>query len=666
MSDDSELLAEFLAEGRENLARLETELLSFEGNGGSPEMLAATFRTAHTIKGNAGFFGFSRLQELMHAAENLLSRMRDGELVLTSPIVSLLLDCVDAATSLFAAIEASGTEGDGDHSALTSALAGVKGDAPVAVAAKAEHVETGPTKLDTAVRVDTAVLDRLVTLAGELVLVRNQLLQRSAGLDPQLARVVQRLDAVTSQMQEGVMLTRMQPVGSALAKLPRVVRDLAAELGKQVKLEITGEDTALDRAVVEAIRDPLTHLVRNAIDHGVETPDKRRAAGKDVQGTLAITASHAGGSVAIEIRDDGAGIDPQRIRARAVERGLIAPDARMTDTELTQLIFAPGFSTAEKVTSVSGRGVGMDVVRTNIEAIGGSVQISGAKGEGTVILLKIPLTLAIMPVLLVGAGDQRYAIPEAVLVEILRIDPDEGKLGIEYVHGAPVYRRAGELIPLVELAEALAGFATHAVATPALVAVVSVDGAKLGLVVDDLFDSEEIVVTPLAAPISVSCFGGATILGDGRVALIVDVARLAQGLGVKAKARAATVAVAESAAPSLLVVIGRERRYAIPLGEVSRLAHVATSAIERAGRREVIQYDGRLLPLLRLGDPTSDRATVVVHRDRIGLVVESIVDVFDGDLAIDEATAMPGVRGSMVIYGQSTDVVDVAALVEAS
>ena len=721
LSDDADLLREFLVESRENLDRLENELMSYEGQATSGDMLAAVFRSMHTVKGTAGFFGFDHLQHVTHIAENLLGVIRDGALAMTVPIASCLLDVVDAARSILNTIEATGAEGPHDHSTLLVQLAGFHaaadiveeaGDvaegveeeeeapapdadaappapallpvavapAPVAVAAAEVPVAAAEVPVEAAqavrvestVRVDTSVLDRLMDLAGELVLARNQLLQIATGsADSRLVRVAQRLDTVTSDLQGGVMRTRMQPIGNAWSKLPRVVRDLSGELGKKIRLQLEGQDTALDRTILEAIKDPLTHLVRNACDHGIEGTAQRVAAGKDPEGTLTLSASHGGGHVAVEITDDGGGIDPARVRRRAIERGLVTAEraARLTETEVVNLIFAAGFSTAEKVTSVSGRGVGMDVVKTNVEAIGGTVTVRSRFGEGTTIRIDIPLTLAIIPALLVSAGGQRYAIPEGALVEILRIDPEPGEIGVEYIHGAPVYRRRGELIPLAVVHDLLSGRSIGPVQLPAYVAVVAADGRKLGLVVDDLHDSEEIVVKPLARQVhDIPLYAGATILGDGRVSLILDIRGLADAMGLSTRRSSPARqddAPMVSSRRALLIVKSRDRRLALPLGEVSRLEEFAASAVERAGGFEVVQYRNGLLPVLRLGDGLFERVTVVVHsgggRD-IGLLVDGIVDVIDVEHSIDTSTATTGVRGSTVIFGHVTDIIDVAAL----
>ncbi|HEY6034365.1 MAG TPA: chemotaxis protein CheA, partial [Kofleriaceae bacterium] len=411
MGADEEILQEFLIEGRENLDRLERELVGFEQQGATEQSISAIFRTVHTIKGTASFFGFERLQSLAHVAETLLAKIRDGELPLTTEIVSVQLAFVDGCRLMFDWVEQTGTDGDDDHLALKERLEGLASAEPTSAAPPVQVVAPDPTSLamlpdservETTIRVDVHVLDKLMDLAGELVLARNQLLKlAAASRDTSLVGSTQRLDLITSELQDQVMKTRMQPIGSVWNKLPRVVRDLSGELGKQVRLELDGKDTGLDRSVLEAIKDPLTHIIRNAIDHGIEIPDVRLASGKPAEGLLRLRAIHEGGHVLVEIADDGAGIDPERVVAKALERNVITLEraARLTIEEAQALVFAPGFSTAETITNISGRGVGMDVVKTNIERIGGAVQIQSAAGSGTTIRLKIPLTLAIIPAL---------------------------------------------------------------------------------------------------------------------------------------------------------------------------------------------------------------------------------------------------------------------------
>ncbi|HEY0253052.1 MAG TPA: chemotaxis protein CheA, partial [Kofleriaceae bacterium] len=639
-SADEDILQEFLVEGRENLDRLERELVAFEKDGASDQSISALFRTVHTVKGTAGFFGFERLQSLAHVAENLLSKVRDGLLALSKEIVSALLAVVDGCRMMMDWVEQTGTDGDDDYpglkaklEALTATAADDPDDvaeptpapapepvvaAPVAaapvvvaevvaapepVAAPKAAPPAHADRADTTVRVDVSLLDKLMDLAGELVLARNQLLKLSAlGRDTATAQATQRLDQITSELQDSVMKTRMQPIGTVWAKLPRVVRDLAGELGKQIRLEMEGEDTGLDRSILEAMKDPLTHIVRNACDHGVESPKKRIEKGKMGEGLLRLRASHEGGHVMIEIADDGAGIDPDRVKAKALERGIITPDraAKMTTSEAQALVFAPGFSTAEKITNVSGRGVGMDVVKTNIERIGGTVEIESVFGQGTTLRIKIPLTLAIIPALIVTAGTERYAVPQNGVLELVRIDAAAGKR-VELVGGEPVYRLRGELLPLVYLANVLGGPPSGST-----IVVLHNEGRPFGLVVDSVQDTEEIVVKPTGKRLKeLTTYSGATILGDGRVALIVDVRGIATKARLGFSKRSEVVRqIEQDIDPNrfLIVQLTDDRRVAVVLDDVARLEEFKASELERAAGIEVMQYRSRMLPLVRLGD----------------------------------------------------------------
>src|SRR5271165_3795881 len=390
------------------------------------------------------------------------------------------------------------------------------------------------------IRVGVNVLDKLMTLVGELVLARNQLLQISNTVeDASLQAVSQRMNLIATELQEQVMKTRMQPIGNIWGQFPRTVRDVALGCGKEVGIEMEGKETELDKTIIEAIKDPLTHLVRSSVDHGIELPEARVKAGKARVGRLILRAFHEGGQVNIEISDDGAGLSSDRIRKKAIERGVITAEqaARMTEREIFNLIFLPGFSTAEKVTNVSGRGVGMDVVKTNVEKIGGTVDVQSTLGRGTTVRVKIPLTLAIIPALVVTCGGDRYAIPQVSLLELVRVESDQAGKGIELVHGAPVYRLRGQLLPLVYLSRELK-LATDA-RPPAEregavnIVVLQADGRQFGLVVDEINDTEEIVVKPLRKQLkTVKVFAGSSIMGDGRVALILDVLGLAQRAGV--------------------------------------------------------------------------------------------------------------------------------------
>jgi two-component system chemotaxis sensor kinase CheA len=640
---DDEVTHEFLVESHENLDRLEHELLAFEQAGQSVDSI---FRVIHTIKGTAGFLGFARLQQLTHVAETLLDAVRDGALVLGSPGVSALLDVVDACRLMLAAVKAHGHDDAGDHSALIATLEALHGGAAAVVATPtAPHVEQTPAP-ETTVRVDVELLDKLMDLAGELVLARNQLLQLTA----ERSDVAQRIDHITSELQDHVMRTRMQPIGGIWSKLPRVVRDLAGELGKQVRLELDGSETGLDRSIIEAIKDPLTHIVRNAIDHGIERPDVRALAGKPVEGTLRLRASHEGGHVMLEITDDGAGIDPARVRAKALERGVVGVEraAQMTDAEVVELVFEPGFSTADTITNISGRGVGMDVVKHNIERIGGVVAIDSRRGAGTTMRIKLPLTLAIVPALIVDANGERYAVAQVGVRELVRIDRT-----VESIHGAPMYRLRGNLLPLVYLDEVLGGVTR----TGTTIVVLQNEGRAFGLVVDAVHDTEEIVVKPVGQRLrDVPTYAGATILGDGRIALILDVRGIAARAGVgDVKHDKPRPAVARAPRDRCLVVeAGAGRRVAVALDRVIRIEPFDARAVELAAGIEVVQRGARVLPLLRLG---SDARHVVVYAGarELGLVVGDIVDIF-------ERADVASWNGAEVIDGRVTDVADVDAL----
>lgn len=692
MSDMDEIVREFLVESHEGLDRLDRDLVALEQRPGDGELLAAVFRCIHTIKGTCGFLGFTKLESVSHVGESLLSLLRDGRLHLTPEITSALLRLVDAVRQILASIEASGTEGGADYTPLVDLLGGLAspGEEAAAPAVAAEVVPFAPDAPGSAVsenniRVDVGLLDKLMNLVGELVLVRNQILQLgTTSDDPAVHASSQRLNLITTELQEGVMKTRMQPIGNIWSKLPRVVRDLSVACGKQVRVEMEGRETELDKTIVEAIKDPLTHIVRNSVDHGIESPDTRLAAGKAPEGRLSLRAYHEGGQVNIEISDDGAGIRLERVRQKAVERGIVTPDqcARMADGEALGLIFAPGFSTAEQVTNVSGRGVGMDVVRTNIEKIGGTVEIHSVPGQGTTLKIRIPLTLAIIPALIVTSGGDRFAIPQASLLELVRLDGDEARDGIEMVCDAPVYRLRGNLLPLVYLNRQLALCDEGSPPDVVNIVVLQADNRNVGLVVDQINDTEEIVVKPLGKHLKgISALAGATIMGDGRVALILDVPGLAQHAGIRAgtKGRVETGIAPSAPEPGgarqtlLLFGLGESRRMAIPLSIVSRLEEFALSVVEHADQGEVVQYRGEILPLVRLSallgaghTAERDPMQVVVYSDgvrSVGLVVDHILDIVEETLSVQRGGGRGAVYGSAVIQQRVTDLLDVEAIV---
>ncbi|HYC23706.1 MAG TPA: chemotaxis protein CheA [Candidatus Bathyarchaeia archaeon] len=549
---------------------------------------------------------------------------------------------------------------------------------------------------DHTVRVDVGLLDKLMNLAGELVLARNQILQFSAAQhDAAFLSASQRLNHITTELQEGVMKTRMQPIGNVWSKLPRMVRDLSVACGKQVHVEMEGRDTELDKTIIEAIKDPLIHVVRNAVDHGIEAPAVRIAAGKPREGRLFLRAYHEGGQVNIEISDDGAGIDPERVRQKALRRGLLSEEQadRLGERDLLGLIFLPGFSTADAVTNISGRGVGMDVVRTNVEKIGGVLDLQSRPGQGTTLKIKLPLTLAIIPALIVTSGGDRYAIPQVSLVELVRLKGGQALAGIEMIHGAPVHRLRGNLLPLVYLDRELAGMQStgRAIASTTVddainIVVLRAGDRHFGLVVTGICDTEEIVVKPLGMQLKdVPVFAGATIMGDGRVALILDVLGLAQQANIVSEMRARPLgdaspradASADDCGAMLLFATAAGEQAAIPLSLVARLEELPADAIECSGGDEVVQYRGRILPLIRLSrvldgmpaaSPEGHPLHVVVYSEAgrsVGLVVERILDVVAGAAAIERQGARPGVLGSAVIQQRVTRILDVAAIVRA-
>jgi two-component system chemotaxis sensor kinase CheA len=716
MDDLEDVIREFLVGSHENLDRLDQDLIVLEADPASRQTLASVFRTIHTIKGTCGFLGFSRLEAVTHSGENLLSRLRDGRVALTPEITSALLALVDAVREILSHVESTNLEGDGDYGGLIATLDRLQHPAPPAPPTPSESPVAPPAADDGAtparpqpaaeheageegeqhpeqraggvsestVRVDVVLLDQLMNLVGELVLARNRLARvAAADRDHDLAALSQRLSLITSELQDGVMKTRMQPIGNLWGKLPRVVRDLALALGKQVRIELAGGGTELDRTIVEAIKDPLTHLVRNAVDHGLEAPEARLASGKPAEGRIALRASYEGGQVHIEIADDGGGIDLERVRRRAVDHGLVAPDEaqRMGDREVLDLVFLAGFSTAETVTSLSGRGVGMDVVRTNVERIGGTVEVDSRLGVGTTFLVKLPLTLAIVPALVVACAGQRFAIPRASLVELVGLERGEGA-GLELVHNRPVYRLRGRLLPLVRLRQEL-DLAGPDDDQDGTIVVLQAGEQRFGLVVAQVDDGEEIVVKPLTGAVKrIGLYAGATIMGDGAVALILDVPALARRSGVAAEAggrpldQVAGGQVADGAVVERLLLVSGSGgvRLALPLTLVDRLEEFPRGAVELTGDGEVVQYQGSILPLVRVpaGDGSAhagDRLPVVVTSvggRPTGLLVEQIVDVVEQRPGAAEPSGRPWSAGCVVLGGQVTELLDLDALLAGS
>ena len=627
---------------------------------------------------------------------------------------------------------------------------------------KKQKVVTGVRGLEASLRVSVNLLDSLMNLAGELVLGRNQLLQAITLKDFRTIEASgQHLDLITSELQEAIMLTRMQPIGNVLNKFPRVVRDLARDLKKEVRLTIKGEGVELDKTILEAINDPLTHLVRNSVDHGIETPDERRKVGKDVTGHVFLRAYHEAGQVNIEIRDDGRGIDPVQLASSALNKGLVSENQvrTMSDKEKVNLIFLPGFSTIEKVSEVSGRGVGMDVVKTNLDKLGGVVDIDSVLGRGTTINIKLPLTLAIIPSQLISTGGERYAIPQVNLEELFRIPADQVKDRIEKVGDAEVVRLRGNLLPLIRLADVIGVERTYlddkekndkmdrridiadrrSKRSPLLknaenqdngdelkksdqsngqseleqtspnnrpsedqrqnldrryhassavnIVVVYTGALKYGLVVDELHDSEEIVVKPLGRHLK-HCQGyaGATIMGDGRVALILDVAGLSQMAkltSLDGTERSMEVAqeheqakIREDVQSMLIFRNSEEEQFAAPLGLVERIEKIKKSDIEEVGGKRVMQYRGSSLPLFAIEEaasvkPLADKEELLVivftvEGREIGLLATPPLDAIEESIDVDDTTLrQTGIKGSTIIRDHTTLIVDIFGLVRA-
>jgi two-component system chemotaxis sensor kinase CheA len=721
-----DLLAEFLTETNEMLAELDVALVRLETVPEDAQNLSGIFRLVHTIKGTCGFLGLPRLEKVAHAGENVLSRMRDGALRPTPALVSLVLAALDRIKSIVADLGATGAEPAGEDGALIAALdaaadgdappGDVSGDGPAATEGTAEALpapvasapplaapplaatrpDAGPPKPALAsapvpdsapgaaqtIRVGVDVLDDLMTLVSELVLTRNQLLQLARTQENSAFTVpLQRLSHITSDLQEGVMKTRMQPIGNAWNKLPRVVRDLAHELDKRIDLVMLGAETELDRQVLELIKDPLTHMVRNSADHGLESPAERRAAGKPETGRITLNAFHEGGHIIIEIADDGRGLPVDRIRAKVLAQGLAseAELAGMSDAQIQRFIFRAGFSTAAAVTAVSGRGVGMDVVKTNIERIGGTIELASRAGAGTTFTIKIPLTLAIVSALIVEAGGERFAVPQTSVAELVRAGDGsaEGGSRIERINDTPVLRLRDRLLPLVSLCELLRLDAPAAGGDPPTIVVAQVGPTTLGLIVDRVFDTEEIVVKPVAPILRhVTMFSGNTILGDGSVIMILDPNGIARATGIGAgegrEGAARIAAPAETTGHSaamtsiLLFRAGAADAppLAVPLALVARLEEIPRERIERCGDALATQYRGRLMPLLPLTgevDPARAQQPALVFTDgdrSMGLLVDAITDVVEDRLEVELGAARPGLLGTAVIAGRATDVID--------
>jgi len=758
MSD--ELLGEFVVEANEHMAGIENQFLSIEESGADVDvnLINEVFRGIHSIKGAAGFLGLTTVNDLSHHLENILNMMRNHELTPTSPMIDIMLRAADRLQGLLNDVENSNNLDVSEHIAALEAVAAgempavettaepaaeetSESEAPAAetpateddmdaqiakafaaqAAAKAkpapaeENPEPAPAAPvarakeenkkesnekkvapDANIRVSVGVLDKLMNLAGELVLSRNQLMQAIGSSDQSsLDSIASRLDQVTSEVQESIMQTRMQQIGSVFSKFPRIVRDLSGKLGKQCLLNIEGKEVEVDKTIVEAIGDPLTHLIRNSVDHGIESPADRKRAGKPEEGTMNLRACYQAGKVRIEIEDDGAGIDPSKLKEKAISKGILTQERadQMGDREAIRLIFHPGFSMAAKVTDVSGRGVGMDVVKTNIAKLGGIVDIESTVGEGTLIVITLPLTLAIIPSLIVQCREDRFAIPQVNIAELVRVRGEELDKRIGHVQDAEVLRLRGSLLPLIRLADVV-GINKHAEPTETAITegeaeraalniiVVETGEQQFGIIVDGLHDSEEIVVKPLSRHLQgAPCLSGATILGDGHVALILDVAGIAASEDIRCdeelnKDEKKVISHSDEDTQYMLLFSNHSsEHFAVSMDIISRIDRIETLQIDSVGGQELLQYRNITMPLIRLENcitaresEEAERLYVIVFEaagKEVGLLVPILEDIRDVTTDIDQVTFVErGVLGSMVLSEKTTRFIDIFEIAE--
>ncbi len=695
-SEDAEIVEAFLEESAENLDQLDQDLVELEQRPSDPDLLARVFRTVHTIKGTSAFLGYGRLETIAHAGETLLGQLRDGSLTLNAEITTALLSLIDAFREILRRVASDGTEGESEYSVVKAELERVTGNLgshdplPQDVVPTQDANSNDPTAqpdTETSVRVSVEVLDTLMELTSELIVIRSQISEMdSAQDDGPLAATARQMAMITSKLQEGVMRARLQPVGVVVGKSRRIARDLATALGKSVRVEIEGETIGVDRAINEALRDPMLHLVRNAVDHGFESPDERSAAGKSPTGQLLIRVYHERGRVYVEVADDGRGIDPQKLVASAVVAGLLTQSQGevLSDQEALELLFMPGLSTKDAVTNLSGRGVGMDVVRSNLQLIGGSIGVTSTPGMGTQFRMNVPLTLATMDTLAIWCGGQRYAIPLASVQEVIHVQAGDVTTVADDVDGTKIYRLRGHLLPAVELAQILKGPEESVQGNQVLV-VLETEGKYFALIVPRVGETVEVVVSPLThATRSVSIFTGVTILGNGQPSLILDVAGLAASAGITAvvtpEAYNPIVDIASLHSAGLLVASAQDGgKLAFRLSGVARLERFPEDDIEQVGNRDVVQYRDAILPLIRLSEVLPERRAVarsqrvrdngiadtVVCRTsagEVGLVVGSIDDVVAEPLQEAQPTSRRGVLACIVLENRIAELIDVETL----
>ena len=717
-----DLLKEFLGEVGESLSDLDVQLVELETNPDNPELIDDIFRVMHTIKGTSGFLALDRLGQLTHKAENLVDLYRQGSEI-TSDGVTLILKALDAVKALIDEIyKHDGKEPPGDDAILLDLIddmvaavqrkrdldasgheiepedlpsppeesAETPEQEPVDAEPEADHPEAPPEKPETpkdvapskprsdpasqTVRTSVSQLNHLMDTVGELVLVRNRIQQLSR--DPQqgdLNEAVRSLSHIVTELQEGVMKTRMQPIESTFNAYTRTVRDLAQGLKKKIELHLEGQDTEVDRQVLELIRDPLTHMIRNCADHALEGPAERLAAGKPETGKIHLRAMHEGGHIIIQIQDDGQGISVDRVSRKALEKGLVTPEqlSSMTPNRIRSLIFHAGFSTAESVTTISGRGVGMDVVRNNIEKIGGTISVDSQEGKGTTFTIKIPLTLAILSTFICGVGKDRFAIPQMAVQEIVSTRHENSAYSIDHVKDTPLLRLRGTLYPLINLAE-ICGLPKKSGDT---ILVCTVGSESFGIVVDEVFDVQEIVVKPLSRALrNTRIYSGNTILGDGSAIMIIDPVALFAAYGVpnsvadRSQLDPAEEEIAKDIVKMVVFRAGGDTPKAVHLSIVSRIEKVDMKEIHKGqDGRYLLQYRDTLMPVLCPAGYEIDRSqpqqTVIVFTDdnrALGLAVERIERISDTPVTLDVTSEVEGIIGNAIIDGQATEIHDVS------
>ena len=751
MEQSETAMSEFFSEVDETLQRFTTQLGVVEKGESSADIIGALYRDMHNLKGTSQLFGFHLVAQIAHAIEASLEPIRRFQIKLSGPMLDSLYKSIDVIEKILKAsrngkIEKSNLYTEEAKSVVTKLLGATtelfgadlalnneksiqldeppmqsnklspqqnqSAQAPNAVPPLAVPQSEPPTTSITAntptsapegessdvnstVRIQVLLLDRLMNLVGEMVLVRNQMLQYGQKHDAlEFLNLSQRLDVVTSELQGEVMKTRMQPIGSIFSKFQRVVRDLAKELGKQIQFTIQGAETELDKTLLEAIKDPLTHIIRNSCDHGLESPDERTKAGKNPEGRIHARAFHEGGHIIIEIVDDGRGLNTQKILEKAIERKLVTQEgaSKLSEREVMNLIFAPGFSTAAKVTSVSGRGVGMDVVKTNLERTGGQVELHSQLGQGMTVRLKIPLTLAIVPALIVKTAGEQFAIPQVKLAELVRVENENGSNRIELLQGKPVYRLRGQLLSLLSLNEVIgtgsesksvSGYESKSMNIVVLIG----EGDPFGLIVDEIKDTADIVVKPLPQFLKkLQVYSGATIMGDGSVSLIVDVAGIAERGRLHQRGRRSDISDSDLAQKTktidldyqdfLFFSLSSDSSYCLPLCLVHRLEEFNVSDIQTTGNQRIVKYRGSILPLISLNQffglpqhqSNSAKVSVIViqkNSKNYGFEVNEVVDILGIQRNIeDPIREVKGVLGGVIVDQKVCTVIDIYGILD--